>query len=196
MKTVSIQLLWWLMLNAGIVTAQSNKTFFMGHSLINFHIPNMVNKLSQAGNKNFSYYAHIGNGANLMWHYNNPYTAQGDIWDTTLALGGFQHFIFTEAVPLKGHLQWSKTYQYADTFFRYAKQYNPGIKYYLYETWHCINSGTPTGCDWDNDDHIPWRTRLTQDLSLWEGIADSVNALHPEDMFIIPAGQAMAALYV
>jgi hypothetical protein len=136
--------------------AQANKTFFLGHSLINFHVPNMVNKLSIAGGKTYSYQLNIGNGANLQMHYTNPHSAglQANWWDTTLNKPGFENFILTEAVPLKPHLQWSNTYRYADSLFTFAKQANPNIKLYIYETWHCINSGTPNGCAWDNEDSI------------------------------------------
>jgi hypothetical protein len=177
------------------IIAQSNQTFFLGHSLVNFHIPNMVNKMSIAASDNFSYNANIGIGANLSWHYTQPSSGQGDQWNLTLNQGGFENFVITEAVPLKGHLQWSGTYRYTDSLYLFSQTYNPDIQYYIYETWHCINSGTPTGCEWDNDDHISWRNRLSQDLSLWEGIADSINLLHEKDMLIIPAGQALAKLY-
>ncbi len=178
------------------IYAQEN-TFFLGHSLVNFNLPNMVNKLSIAGGKTFDYKLNIGNGAGLQMHWTNPHSAgsQAHWWDTTLNKGGFDNFILTEAVPLKGHLIWNNTYRLADSFYRFAKQYNPNIKVYLYETWHCINSGLPLGCDWDDDDTIAWRNRLSLDLPLWEGIADSVNLLHTDDMLIIPAGQAMARLY-
>jgi len=175
--------------------SQTNKTFFLGHSLVNFHMPNMVNKLSIAAEENFQYEANIGIGANLLMHWTNPGSGQGSPWNITLNQGGFENFVITEAVPLKGHLQWSQTYRCADSLYQFAEQYNPGIQYYIYETWHCISSGTPTGCEWDNDDHIAWRDRLSLDLPLWEGIADSINLLHEKEMLIIPAGQALARLY-
>jgi len=175
--------------------AQTNKTFFLGHSLLNFHVPNMVQKLSVAGSQSFSYKVNIGIGANLKTHYTKAYGSQGDEWDTTLNKPGFENFIITEALPLKGHLQWSGTYHYADSLYKFAKIANPNIKFYIYETWHCKNSGKPAGCEWDNDDAISWRNRLTVDLPLWEGIADSVNALNAKPMLVIPAGQGLARLH-
>ena len=80
--------------------AQTNKTFFLGHSLINFHIPNMVNKLSIDASKTFSYEANIGIGASLGWHWASPTSGQGDQWDLTLPNGGYQNFIITEALKL------------------------------------------------------------------------------------------------
>ncbi|MCC6458999.1 MAG: hypothetical protein IT260_00920 [Saprospiraceae bacterium] len=172
------------------------KAYFLGHSLVNFDMPTMVKGLSEAAAKAYDYRVQVGIGANLVWQWTNPYSAQGDIWDTTLVQGGFSHFILTEAVPLVNHLTWSNTYAYADSFYRYAAQDNPNIKFFIYETWHCTGSGTPAGCDWDDHDDLSWRTRLSTDLPLWEGIADSVLAAHPgEDIFLVPAGQALAMLY-
>lgn len=183
------------------VAAQTNKTFFLGHSLINFEVPNMVDKFSIANAQIFSYDANIGNGATLNWHWDNPTTGQGSQWDLTLPNGGYENFIFTEAVPLENHLQFSNTYRYADSLCSFANQYNPNIQYYLYETWHCINSGNGstsgsggTPCDWDPGSTVDWRVRLDQDLSRWESIADSINLIHTNPMLIIPAGQAMARL--
>lgn len=178
--------------------SDSNRAFFLGHSLVNFEIPNMVQRLCDAASQKFSYQSNIGNGANLEMHWTNPHSpgSQGNVWDTTLDNGGFNQFIVTEAIPLKNHLRFSNTYGYADSFYNYANHYNAGIHYYLYETWHCINSGTPTGCEWDDDDHLNWRQRLTADLPLWESIADSINKKHgTNSMYIIPAGQALANLY-
>lgn len=183
------------------IQAQTNKTFFLGHSLVNFNMPNMVNKLSIAGSKSFAYSANVGNGANLLYHWNNPTSGQGDQWNTTLPEGGFENFILTEAVPLQGHLEWSSTYRIADSLYQFASLHNPNIKYYIYETWHCTNSGNGSTsgedgypCDWDPESVMPWRQRLNVDLAKWESIADSVNAIHPESMWVIPAGQALGRL--
>jgi len=53
--------------------AQTNKPFFLGHSLLNFHVPNMVQKLSVAGSQWFSYKVNIGIVANLKTHYTKAY---------------------------------------------------------------------------------------------------------------------------
>ncbi len=181
--------------------AQTNNTFFLGHSLINFHVPNMVNKLSIAGSNTFSYDANIGIGAALSWHWNSPTSGQGPQWNLTLPLGGYENFIITEAVPLAGHLLFSNTYRYTDSLYRFANQYNPGIQYYLYETWHCTNSidtiitgSNPYPCAGDPGSTVAWRTRLTQELPSWESIADSINLIHTNPMYIIPGGQAMGRL--
>jgi hypothetical protein len=183
------------------VSAQTNNTFFLGHSLINFNVPNMVNQLSIASTETFSYDANIGNGASLGWHWNNPTTGQGPQWDLTLPNGGYENFILTEAVPLVSQLDWGNTYRYTDSLCSYANQYNPNIQYYLYETWHCNLSGNGstsgsggTPCDGDPESTIPWRDRLTIDLDKWESIADSINLIHTNPMLIIPNGQALGRL--
>ncbi len=182
-------------------TSQTNNTFFLGHSLINFNVPNIVNQLSIASTETFSYDANIGNGASLGWHWNNPTTGQGPQWDLTLPNGGYENFILTEAVPLVSQLDWGDTYRYADSLCSYANQYNPNIQYYLYETWHCNLSGNGstsgaggTPCDWDPESTIPWRDRLNIDLPKWESIADSINLIHVNPMLIIPNGQALGRL--
>lgn len=183
------------------VSAQTNKTFFLGHSLINFNVPNIVDKLSIAASQTFSYDANIGNGATLQWHWDFPATGQGSQWDLTLPQGGYENFIFTEAVPLENHLQFSNSYRIADSLCSFANQYNPNIQYYLYETWHCTNSGNGSTsgsggypCDWDPDSNTPWRTRLDVDLPRWESIADSINLIHTNPMLVIPGGQALGRL--
>lgn len=184
-----------------MVKAQTNNTFFLGHSLINFHVPNIVNQLSIASGETYSYDANIGNGASLGWHWNNPTTGQGPQWDLTLPNGGYENFILTEAVPLVSQLDWGDSYRYTDSLCSYANQYNPNIQYYLYETWHCILSGDGstggaggTPCSGDPESTIPWRDRLTIDLPKWESIADSINLIHTNPMLIIPNGQAFGRL--
>jgi len=58
----------------------------------------------------------------------------------------------------------------------------------LFETWHCVNSGTEKGCAYDKNDDVPWRERLDQDLEKWRGIA---KAAGPE-VKLVPGGQALA----
>ncbi|MER3329794.1 MAG: T9SS type A sorting domain-containing protein, partial [Candidatus Kapaibacterium sp.] len=89
-----------------------------------------------------------------------------------------------------------ETYQYADSLVAYALSFNPNIQIYLYEDWHCIKSGTPTGCDYDIDAN-PWRQRLDDDLAMWESVVDTLNnRFNPTNpVCIIPAGQGLARLY-
>ena len=65
-----------------------------------------------------------------------------------LPSGQYTHLVMTESFPRYTGEGWGNaqqhTYPYVDSIYRYARQFNPQIKPYLYEVWHCINSGTPT----------------------------------------------------
>ncbi len=89
-----------------------------------------------------------------------------------------------------------ETYEYAELFYEYTTTHNPGIRIFFYEVWHCILSGTPTGCDHDIDT-ADWRQRLDDDLALWESVVDHLNdTYNPEEpVCMIPGGQALARLY-
>jgi hypothetical protein len=112
-----------------------------------------------------------------------------------LPSGTFDAMVLTEAVPRYGELI-EETYQYADSFFAYANTFNPGIQVYLYEDWHCLLSGTPTGCDYDVDSN-PWRQRIEDDLSMWESVVDTLNARYnpANPICLIPAAQGLAEVY-
>lgn len=184
-----------LFLNPIPLKSQSEPTFYLGHSLVNFNIPHMVSELAISANNPMRYNANIGNGANLGWHWTHPETGQGDRWDQFLNTNVYKNFVLTEAIPLKPNIEWSNTYGYLDSFYRFATPLSPDITLYIYETWHCNTSGTPDGCEWDNESNIPWRTRLSQDFSLWESIADEHNRKYGQKAYIIPGGQGMARLY-
>ncbi len=174
------------------------RPYYLGHSLINLNVPAMVHGLALDAGKVTEYDYQIGNGANLNWQYNHPENAQGTPYFNAFPQGNHDVFIVTEAVPLQGHLTWSDTYGYAVDFLQYAIDHNDGnpVRYYMYETWHCTNSGiNPPGCEWDDGDSILWHPRLLVDWPLWAGIVDHVrNELPDQEVWMIPAGQAWHAL--
>ncbi len=114
-----------------------------------------------------------------------------------LPSGKYSHLVMTESVPRYIAEGWGNiedTYRYVDSFYNYAKKYNPNVKPYLYEVWHCIKSGTPTGCDHDKDAK-PFRERLTADLPMWESVLQQFNSKNPtEKLQLIPVGQAIGNL--
>lgn len=188
-----------------LVSAQTINTYYVGHSLSD-QIPDMVKSLSNDHSETqFDWVYQSIPGAPLRWqwdrkdamdydpldpHYYGFYDAQFG-----LASGNFDVLVLTEAVPRYAEII-DETYAYADSFYRYATSFNPDIKVYLYEDWHCILSGTPTGCDFDVDSN-PWRQRLDDDLSMWEGVVDILNErFNPKTpVCLIPVGQGLAALY-
>lgn len=183
----------------GCTGAEEYDVFSIGHSLVNYRMPRIFDAI--ANDDPLVTHRHkeqIFNGAPLKWNWNN---AGGDGGGANskeeLATGEYEILVLTEAVPLINHTTWNDTYHYAKEFMSLAHDNNAETQAYIYETWHCINSGEPEGCEWDDNDTIPWRDRLGQDLAKWKAIADSVNDSVPDEkpMLLIPAGQAFAELY-
>jgi hypothetical protein len=185
--------------------AQSPRAFYIGHSLSD-QIPDMVQSLSNDHSEvNFSWVYQSIPGAPLRWQWDRleakDYTHiepnYYGFYDEKngLPAGNFDVLVLTESVPRYEAII-DETYQYADSFYRYATEHNPDLRVYLYEDWHCILSGTPTGCHYDVDSN-PWRQRLEDDLPMWESVVDSLNKrFAPETpVCLIPAGQGLAALY-
>jgi hypothetical protein len=193
-----------LLLFASVISpAQERNPFYIGHSLVNHNMPNMVQALAVNAGKTTYYGRQIINGSPLQFNYNNATGAEGTPYTTAFPNGNFNTLIITEAVPLQSHLTWSDTYLYANNFYNYAKNNNNGapIKFYLYETWHCINSGIPqsgpnsaNGCEWDNsaNSNTLWHPRLLSDFPLWTGILTHVRNQNSSDnqIWMVPAGQA------
>lgn len=194
-----------LILGWCISFAQSPRTFYIGHSLSD-QIPDMVQSLSDDHDEvDFSWVYQSIPGAPLHWQWarkdandytNNPPQFYG-FYDPVggLPAGDFDVLVLTEAVPRYPALI-DETYEFADSFYNYATTYNPNLRVYLYEDWHCILSGTPTGCDYDVDSN-PWRQRLDDDLSMWESVVDTLNQRYNPStpVCLIPGGQGLAALY-
>jgi len=194
---------WIMMLTIGLWNGQlqagtevPGSVFMIGHSLVNHDMPTMLAALVQDAGLAHTGGRQIINGAPLQWQWNNSHAAEGMDARQALPTGDWDVLVMTEAVPLDNHLTWSDTHLYSGHFHELALAANAQTRTYVYETWHCINSGLEDGCDWDDNDHIPWRERLDQDLSEWQGIADHLNAeFSGPEVFLIPAGQAMALLY-
>ncbi len=182
--------------------------FYVGHSLSDY-IPEMLKSLSNQDNTtkvSFGYQSIPGSP--LRWNYQVvsrqdyggepncfrfPFTSNTE----GLASGKYSHLVLTESVPRHlGQYGIGETYEYVDKFYEYARSYNPDIRLYLYEVWHCIKSGTPTGCEYDKDS-APFRQRLADDLPMWQSVITQFNQKHSPKypMKLIPGGQAIAKLY-
>lgn len=184
-----------LLLVSMSIFAQKHNIFFIGHSLVNHELPQIFNEIAKSGdNTSHTHKVQITNGAPLKWNWEKGDQAEGHNARVEIPKGDYDVVIMTEAVPLINHLKWSDTYQYGGNYYDLAIKSNKETQVYLYETWHCINSGDT--CAYDPLDSIPWRKRLDDDLMSWQGITDSINKLHSgKKMLTIPAGQAMGALY-
>lgn len=185
--------------------AQNARTFYVGHSLSD-QIPDMVQSLSNDHtNVDFSWVYQSIPGAPLRWQWDRK-----EVKDYTpiepnyygfydefngLPSGNFDILVLTESVPRYSE-NISETYEYVDSFYRFAANYNPNMRVFLYEDWHCLLSGTPTDCAFDVNSN-PWRQRLEDDLPMWESVVDTLNLrFNPSNpVCMIPAGQGLAALY-
>ena len=191
------------------MTAQDHDVFFVGHSLSDA-IPEMLVSFGADSGPDFTYTYQQIIGAPLRWQWsciNLPGRWPGDFPDghvypfyhpeEGLISGKYEYLILNEGVPRHDN-EWGigETQLYVDSFYRYATEYRPDIQVFICELWHCIESGTPTGCDYDIDTR-PWRQRLDDDLPMWEKAVDFLNEKYQpsQPVRLIPSGQALAMLY-
>lgn len=170
----------------------------VGHSLFGTTGPTMLEQALLAGTGDAEVQAQIINGAPLRYNWVESHTAEGVDARAVLPEGGVSHLILTEAVPLENHTQFSETGVYAQAFAGLATAANPAVHIYVQETWHSLKSGSGERVEHDAKADVPWRTRLDQDLPVWESIVAEVAAGARSDratVTLIPAGQAMARLY-
>ena len=170
----------------------------VGHSLFGFDGPDMLQAALRAGTGEGTVQAQIINGAPLRYNWAESDTAEGVDARAVLPEGATSHLILTEAVPLRNHTQWSETEIYGQAFSRLAFAANSDAQVYVQETWHDLRSGTGTPVEFDEGADVAWRTRLDQDLPVWEKVVADIASGHPghlDQVHLIPAGQAMARLY-
>lgn len=185
------------------VQARQINAFYIGHSLSD-QIPDMVMSFANDHpDARFAFTYQSIPGAPLRWQWdhgatyiaNPPYYAGYNDSRYGLPTGSFDVLVLTESVPRYDAII-NESYAYSDSFYVYATQFNPDVRIFLYEDWHCLDSGTPTGCDYDIDS-ADWRQRLTDDLPMWESVVDHLNAKYSpvSPVCMIPGGQGLANLY-
>jgi hypothetical protein len=169
----------------------------VGHSLVGFDLPVMVQQLVQSQGAQMQVQAHVINGAPLIYNWNESRDAQGVDARAVLPQGRHGVVVITESLPLATQMEWNDTVGYARRFHDLAVTSRPGTQVFLYETWHSLNSGTGRPTPYDNGGDVPWRQRLMDDLPRWQSIVDGVNAARAPgqpEMRLLPAGQAMGRL--
>jgi hypothetical protein len=177
-------------------TVDGANVLMIGHSLVNFDMPAMFKGLADDAGKAHQRAEQIIIGSPLKHNWENSHTAQGVDARVALPTSTWNVLVMTEAIPLQNHLTWSDTYVYAGNFHQLARNGNANTRTYIYETWHCIYSGTPTGCAWDDGDALAWRQRLDLDRTKWQGIADHLNLLGVgPTVELVPAGRALGLLH-
>lgn len=192
-----------LFFQCALSAQNTQKAFYIGHSLSD-QIAEMVLSMSESSSGftfDFAYQTIPGSPLHWNWNHGATYTPNPPyFYGYNHPIGGFPNgtftsLVLTEAVPRTMELI-DETYEYSELFYEYATDYNPDTKVFLYEVWHCLLSGTPTGCDYDVDSNS-WRQRLTDDLPMWESVVDNLNNTFSPSIpvCLIPGGQGLARLY-
>jgi hypothetical protein len=163
--------------------------YHLGHSLVGRDMPAMLAQM--AGHLHAS---QLGWGTPLKahWEPNTPINgfdeenAHDHFRDAqnALASGDYDAFILTEMVEIEAAIDYFASPRYVAKWARAARDGNPEIRVYLYESWHELTD--PQG----------WLTRLDADPArYWEGVllarAMSAQADAPP-IYVIPAGRVMA----
>lgn len=160
----------------------SANIFFLGHSLLGWDVPTLVEQFAAAQGLTFSFDIAIGIGANLAWQWGHPERAQGDNPRTNLGAQPYDVLVLTEAIPIVNQLRYADSVENALNFMELAHAQNPNVQVYLYETW-------------EHRENNRWRSEIPAMRAHYDQILDGVNARFAgRDMLIIPGGQAMGAL--
>jgi hypothetical protein len=170
----------------------SLRGFHVGHSLVGRDMPAM---LAQLADGDYTYESQLGWGTTLRAHWDRDEPING--FDTenahpryrnahdALASGEYDALILTEMVEIRDAIAYFDSWDFLRRWTAEARAVNPGIRVYLYETWHETND--PEG----------WLDRIDADLNrywldaiLRPALADTGGT---EPIYVIPGGQVMAA---
>jgi hypothetical protein len=174
---------------------QNVKAFYIGHSLAT-DIPDFVASLARQRNYPFSFKDQNFPGAPLHMQWDEPKKGRkldpqfSGFYDKCLR-EGVNVFVLTDSVPRGDEWTVNDTIEQLTKFAGYAKSVDPNMRMYYYEGWHCLNTGTPKGCDWDKTPNLKyqWVERTKVDHAMWSRIVNTVNrkGYHVK---MIPAGLA------
>ncbi|MFM2417305.1 MAG: hypothetical protein RL385_2028 [Pseudomonadota bacterium] len=176
-------------------------TYFFGHSLVGWDMPNMLVSFASARQQSFSFHGQIGYGTSLKMHVdwdgaesdapfgfaNDSYGHAGFVGEgkAELDTGKYDVVVMTES---NGHTatDGSETAAAALALAKRARSKNPSARLFLYANWLSRNEFA---------DLSAWQKRTLADLPFWERVADRVNAqLDGEDLHVLPVGQILAKI--
>jgi len=165
--------------------------FHLGHSLVGRDMPAMLAQM--AGHDHAS---QLGWGTPLRAHWDPDEPIQGFETENAhahyrdakeaLKSGEFDTFVLTEMVEIEAAIDHFDSPIYLEKWVRAAREGNPDIRIFLYESWHDLND--PQG----------WLNRLDLDPArYWEGVLlaqGMANLPEGGPVYVIPAGRVMAEL--
>lgn len=117
-------------------------------------------------------------------------------WFDELPKGGWDVLVLIDSVP-RGKSMMADTRKYAGKLIDAAVEQSPGLRVFVYEPWHCIQSGTEKGCDYDKVEtsKLKWRERLHADAPMWDQLVADLQQAQPlAKVALIPAGRALGEL--
>lgn len=172
------------------------RVYHLGHSLVGRDMPAMLQQLAEAGvGPGHGYHSQTGSGAELEAHWEpdipikdgekaNDHPAFREAHEA-VGSGDYQAVVVTEKIGLEASIKYHDAWRYLTLWTEKARQANPEVRVYMYETWHPRN--------WED-----WLGRLERDLpNLWEReILDRAMADDriTSPIYVIPAGQVFAAV--
>lgn len=160
-------------------------TYHLGHSLVGRDMPAMLALI--AGH---TYASQLGWGSSLSDHWKGEIKgfaeenahARHQPAREALTSSDFAAVVFTEMVELKDAIRWHDSAARLADWAALARAARPDVRLYLYETWHRL------------DDPAGWLERIDADLpALWEAKVLYPAMARAGDIYLIPAGQVMAA---
>ena len=163
------------------------KIYHLGHSLVGGVLPAMLSQLG--GNQ---YAKQLGWGASLKQHWQGTVDGMDQANDPdhfreaheALSSGDYDVAVFTEMLELRDAIRWHESADFLAKWINLAHKARPGIRVYLYETWHWL------------DDPIGWLERLDTDrTALWEDevLRPAMGYPGVGTVYVIPGGSVMAA---
>lgn len=169
------------------------KVLFIGHSLVNTEMPAMLRSIAASLGMAHENDAQLRTGASLKDSWESTAPVEGVRARDVLPRGNYDVVVLTEAVDLDDSLRWSDSAEYAARFQRLAITGNPGVRVFLYETWH--DRQLVRNALYGTARAAGWREFLDEDLGKWESIAaDAAQRAGAPRMAIVPGGQAMVRL--
>ncbi len=164
--------------------------YHLGHSLVGRDMPAMLAQLAPPGHR---YDSQLGWGTSLREHWEPDVPINGFDSENAhpryrpareaVGSGDYDAVVLTEMVEINDALRYHKGARYLGRWADLARGAVPPPRVYLYETWHNL------------DDPSGWLARLDSDLrGAWLGQLAAPNQRSDAPIYLIPAGQVMAAL--
>jgi hypothetical protein len=162
--------------------------YHLGHSLVGRDMPAMLAQLAGDGH---GYESQLGWGSSLKvhWHPDEPikgfevandHPRYRDARDAARS-GAYDAFVATEMVEIRDAVRYHDSGRHLAKWCALFRDHNPGIRLFLYETWHQL------------DDPEGWTFRIERDYKrYWEGeILRRAAAAIEHPIYVIPAGQVL-----